>query len=62
MKDFSKLAKPMTTLMKKTTKFVWDDKCEESFKILKERLTTAPVLALPYGTKNFEVYTDVSKN
>ncbi|XP_021747620.1 uncharacterized protein LOC110713484 [Chenopodium quinoa] len=34
VKYFSKIAKPMTTLMKKDKKFEWDDKCEEAFQIL----------------------------
>ena len=42
--DFSRIAKPMTELLKKGVKFVWDDKCEEAFQTLKARLTTAPVL------------------
>ena len=62
VKDFSKIARPMTTLMKKESKFEWDAKCEEAFQILKEHLTTAPVLALPNGTEGFEVYSDASKN
>ena len=39
-----------------------DDKFEEAFQILKERLTTAPVLDLPDSNKEYEVYTDASKN
>ena len=42
--DFSRIAKPMTELLKKGVKFVWDDKCEEAFQTLKAQLTTAPVL------------------
>ena len=43
--DFSRIAKPMTELLKKGVKFVWDDKCEEAFHTLRVQLTTAPVLA-----------------
>ena len=42
--------------------FVWDDQCNEAFKILKTRLTTAPILALPDRDSKFELYTDASKN
>ena len=41
-------------------KFVWNDKCEEAFQTLKDRLTTAPVLATPDSTKPFDVYCDTS--
>src|SRR6185437_3361566 len=38
--DFSRIAKPMTELLKKGVKFVWNDKCEEAFQTLKARLNT----------------------
>jgi hypothetical protein len=57
--DFSKIAKPMTELLKKEIKFHWDDKCEEAFHTLRKLLTTAPVLAQPDSTKPFDVYCDV---
>jgi hypothetical protein len=56
--DFSKIAKPMTELLKKEVKFHWDDKCEEAFHILRKLLTTAPVLAQPDSTQPFDVYCD----
>ncbi|WVZ97599.1 hypothetical protein U9M48_043120 [Paspalum notatum var. saurae] len=49
IKDFSKTAKPMTSLTKKNA-------------ILKRSLTTAPVLAQPDVTKPFDVYCDASGN
>ncbi|CAH9124286.1 unnamed protein product [Cuscuta epithymum] len=58
VKDFSKIAKPLTNLTKKTTKFIWDEECKKAFQELKQRLTTAPILTLPSGTEGFEVYTD----
>ncbi|XP_074297113.1 putative mitochondrial protein AtMg00860 [Silene latifolia] len=59
---FSKIAKPLTTLMRKRNQFRWNESCKKAFQTLKERLTTAPILALPDGSDNFEVYTDASKN
>ena len=58
--DFSRIVKPIKELLKKGVKFVWDDKCEKAFQTLKERLTTAPVLATLDSTKPFDVYCDAS--
>ncbi|WVZ75970.1 hypothetical protein U9M48_023982 [Paspalum notatum var. saurae] len=62
IKDFSKTAKPMTSLTKKNAKYLWDPKCEEAFTSLKKSLTSAPVLAQPDVTKPFDVYCDASGN
>jgi hypothetical protein len=58
--DFSRIAKPMTKLLKKGVKYDWSQKCEDAFHALKQHLTTAPVLAQPDNTKPFEVYCDAS--
>jgi hypothetical protein len=58
--DFSKIAKPMTELLKKEVKYQWDDKCDEAFHTLRKLLTTAPVLAQPDNTQPFDVYCDAS--
>ncbi|KAH9293778.1 hypothetical protein KI387_041016, partial [Taxus chinensis] len=60
VKDFSKVAAPITSLQKKDRKFIWNDKCETTFKILKSQLTSAPILAVPDPNKNFTVVTDAS--
>ncbi|WVZ81719.1 hypothetical protein U9M48_029063 [Paspalum notatum var. saurae] len=62
IKDFSKIAKPMTTLTQKNAKFAWSSKCEEAFGTLKKLLTSAPVLAQPDITKPFDVYCDASNS
>jgi len=49
--DFSRIAKPMTELLKKEVKFRWDEKCEKAFHTLRAHLTTAPVLAQPNNSK-----------
>ena len=43
IKDFSRLAAPMTRLTRKGVKFEWDDLCEKAFQELKRRLTTASI-------------------
>ena len=61
MEGFSRLSGPLTALTRKNAEFVWSDKCERSFQELKNRLTTAPVLALPEPHKPFVVFSDASK-
>jgi hypothetical protein len=61
IENFSKIAKPMTELLKKGKKFEWTDACEASFQDLKQRLVTAPVLCLPDILKDFQVYCDASR-
>jgi hypothetical protein len=58
--DFSRIAKPMTELLKKGVKYEWSQKCEDAFHALRQHLTIAPVLAQPDNTKPFEVYCDAS--
>jgi ribonuclease HI len=50
----------MTELLKKGVKFSWDQKCEDAFHILRDHLTTAPVLAQPDVSKPFDIYCDAS--
>ncbi|GJT70418.1 putative reverse transcriptase domain-containing protein [Tanacetum coccineum] len=61
IENFSKIAKPLTLLTQKNEAYVWGDKQDEAFQILKEKLCNAPVLALPDGPDDFVVYCDVSK-
>jgi hypothetical protein len=61
IENFSKIAKPMTELLKKEKKFKWTDECEVSFQELKKRLVSAPVLCLPDLEKEFQVYCDASR-
>jgi hypothetical protein len=58
--NFSKIAKPITDLLKKDGKFVWNAKRDEAFQTLKKLLTTSPVLAQLDITKSFNVYYDAS--
>nr|GEZ53355.1 putative reverse transcriptase domain-containing protein [Tanacetum cinerariifolium] len=58
IEGFSKIAKPMTKLTQKKVKFEWGDKQEAAFQLLKQKLCSEPILALPEGSKNFIVYYD----
>ncbi|GJU90174.1 putative reverse transcriptase domain-containing protein [Tanacetum coccineum] len=61
IEGFSKIAKPMTKLTQKKVKFEWGDKQEAAFQLLKQKLCSAPILALPEGSEDFIVYCDASK-
>ncbi|KAK9048621.1 hypothetical protein SSX86_032414 [Deinandra increscens subsp. villosa] len=60
IKGFSKLAQPLTALTHKGVQYRWGDKEEAAFQTLKEKLCTAPILSLPDGIDDFEVYCDAS--
>ncbi|GJT65649.1 putative reverse transcriptase domain-containing protein [Tanacetum coccineum] len=61
IEGFLKIAKPMTKLTQKKVKFVWGDKQEAAFQLLKQKLCSAPILALPEGSEDFIAYCDASK-
>ncbi|GKA75535.1 putative reverse transcriptase domain-containing protein [Tanacetum coccineum] len=60
IKGFSKISKPMTKLTQKKVKFEWGDKQETAFQLLKQKLCSAPILALPKETIDFIVYLHAS--
>jgi hypothetical protein len=60
IEGFSKIVKPLTSLLEKGKEFKWDAKCEDSFEEVKKRLTTAPVLIMSDIHKGFDVYCDAS--
>ncbi|GJW63152.1 putative reverse transcriptase domain-containing protein [Tanacetum coccineum] len=45
-------------LTQKSVKFEWGDKAKAAFQLLKQKLCSAPILALPEGSENFVVYCD----
>ena len=60
VEGFSKIAGPLTRLTQKGVKYVWDDNCENSFQQLKNKLVSAPVLALPTGGEPYVIFSDAS--
>nr|GEY70880.1 putative reverse transcriptase domain-containing protein [Tanacetum cinerariifolium] len=55
-----KIAKPMTKLTQWKIKFEWGDKQEAAFQLLKQKLCSAPILALPEGSEDFVAYCNAS--
>nr|GFB12914.1 putative reverse transcriptase domain-containing protein [Tanacetum cinerariifolium] len=60
IEGFPKVAKPMTKHTQKKVEFEWGDKQEAPLQLLKQKLCSAPILALPEGSENFIVYCDAS--
>ncbi|KAJ9562159.1 LOW QUALITY PROTEIN: hypothetical protein OSB04_007319 [Centaurea solstitialis] len=60
IQDFSKIAVPLTMLMRKNMKFDWGEEQQVAFKLLKGRLCEAPILTLPEGIEDMTIYCYVS--
>nr|GFA30235.1 reverse transcriptase domain-containing protein [Tanacetum cinerariifolium] len=60
IKDFSKIARPMTRLLEKDTLFIFSKECVEAFQTLKRKLTEAPILIAPDWDIPFELMCDAS--
>lgn len=60
VKDFSTVAAPLTEIVKKSIGFKWDGERDKAFNLLRHKLCSAPVLALPDFTRAFEVECDAS--
>ncbi|GJX53427.1 reverse transcriptase domain-containing protein [Tanacetum coccineum] len=60
IKDFSMISKPMTQLLMKDAKFNFSDDCKKAFNILKEKLTTTPIIISPDWNTPFELIRDAS--
>jgi hypothetical protein len=58
---FSKIAHPITSLQNKGIKFEWTSECEDKFNLLKELLTSAPILKIVDPYESFVVCTNACK-
>ena len=61
IEGFSKLALPLTKLVRKNNKFVWTKECEASLQKLKQHLVSALVSTTPKGNEGFAVFSDASR-
>ncbi|KAK6125581.1 hypothetical protein DH2020_040674 [Rehmannia glutinosa] len=60
IKDFSKIARPLTRLLEKDAVFDINDECLQAFNTLKEKLTTSPIMVAPDWSQPFELMCDAS--
>ncbi|XP_042465848.1 uncharacterized protein LOC122048329 [Zingiber officinale] len=60
IRDFSKIALPLSQLLQKDVEFQFDQRCKEAFQRLKEALISAPVIRSPDWTLPFELMCDAS--
>jgi hypothetical protein len=60
IKDYAKICQPLTRLLQKGAKWLWTDECTKAFETLREKLVTAPILALPNFDHEFHITTDAS--
>lgn len=58
--NFSSIISPLTSLLKKGSKFGWDERCDSAFRKMKECLVSAPILSCPDYSRPFVVQTDAS--
>ena len=60
MKDFSIIVASLTKIVKTSIGFKWNDEQDKAFNLLKDKLCSTPVLALPDFIRAFEVESDAS--
>lgn len=60
IRDFSRIALPLTEITKKGNLFAWDEKCQTAFDALKKAITSEPVLTIFDPEKPTELETDAS--
>ena len=60
IRDFAEIAKPLHRLTEKTAPFNWTVECQAAFQELRQRLTSAPILAHPDFSQQFILDTDAS--
>jgi hypothetical protein len=60
IKNFSQIARPLTSLLAKDAPFIFNNECHESFQTLKQALISAPIIQPPDLTLPFEIMCDAS--
>ncbi len=60
IKNYAEIASPLNNLRKKSVKFNWDEKCENSYQTLLTVLCNPPILKIADFEKKFYLMTDAS--
>ena len=60
IKDFSTIAKPLSSMSSPNVKFTWTNECTEAFNTLKSMLVSAPILGHVKGDGEFILDSDAS--
>ncbi|KAK4381607.1 Retrovirus-related Pol polyprotein from transposon opus [Sesamum angolense] len=60
IKDFAKIAQPLSRLLQKDANFVFGGDCQEAFDELKRALTSSPIIQPPDWSTPFEIMCDAS--
>jgi hypothetical protein len=60
IKGYAQITTPMEKLLKKDTKFQWNEDCRQGLDTLKERMFTTPILVFTDWGKTFHVHVDAS--
>ena len=60
IKDFSKIAKPLSNLLVQIAPFEFDDQCLKAFLFLKQKLVSTPIVVAPDWNVPFELMCDAS--
>jgi hypothetical protein len=61
IKDYSKMARPLLDLTKQATPWHWEDRHQQAFESLRDKMVGKPVLCQPDFSKTFYLQTDASK-
>ena len=57
---YAQITALMENLLKKYMMFCWDEECQCSLDVLKEKMVIAPILVFPQWKKEFHVHVDAS--
>ena len=60
IQGYALITAPMEKFLKKDSSFFWNDECQQSFELLKEKMVSAPILIFPDWEKVFHVHVDAS--